>query len=298
MKDPSEAERLLADGKRIPLEYIYIATRDKLAILGHWLLGKRSDVSAGQMAKYLFRKPLLAKGKGLAESLENQESFNVIRLRGMDLPIYYPEEYELSTFYINACSVFFPEDWHYYEVQETSIAADDIVLDCGAAEGLFSVSVAGRCKRVYAIEPLPRFVEALERTFKRADNVELLPFALCDEVGKATMVDAGPLSSMGIRREGVSFDVETSTVDELFYKRGIPIDFIKADLEGYELLMLEGAENTIRENSPKIAIATYHKKEHESQIRRYLASANNRYQIKTKGINQFGTAFMLHAWVE
>jgi FkbM family methyltransferase len=281
-----------------PLRYVYVATRDKLIIVAHWLAGKRNGVSAGEMLRYLLRKPLVVKGKGFVESIESDGDLSVLQMRGVDLPIYYPKGYDLASFYINACSFFFPDDWHYYEVQETEIVPGDIVLDCGAADGLFSMMVAGRCERVYAIEPLPPFIDALERTFEGLDNVKVMPLALSDRVGEATIIDAGPLSSIGIPREGASFRVKTSTVDKLFYDQGIPVSFIKADLEGHELLMLKGAENTLRKNAPRIAITTYHRKEHADSICRYLKSIDHRYQFRTKGINQFGTPFMLHAWVD
>lgn len=298
MADSGKTPGLFSAGKAESLKYIYVGSKEKLSILAHWLLGRRYGVSPGDMAKYLFRKPLVARGRELVQKLEVEGDFYILYLRGVDSPVYYPKDYELPTLYINACSCFFPDDWHYYEVPETRVAPDDIVLDCGAAEGIFSVMAAGRCKRVYAVEPLPHFIIALEKTCLRLNNVEILPVALSDRVGEVSIVDAGFASSIDIPGEGTSSYVKATTIDNLFFEKGVPVDFIKADLEGHELLMLKGAENTLRENSPRIAITTYHRREHADLISQYLRSVDHRYNFRTKGICRFGTPFMLHAWVE
>jgi 16S rRNA A1518/A1519 N6-dimethyltransferase RsmA/KsgA/DIM1 with predicted DNA glycosylase/AP lyase activity len=67
--------------------------------------------------------------------------------------------------------------WHYYEVPETKIESNDIVVDCGAGEGLFSLKVSNIAKKVYAVEPLPSFIESLYYTFKQHENVDIIPFA-------------------------------------------------------------------------------------------------------------------------
>jgi predicted LPLAT superfamily acyltransferase len=92
--------------------------------------------------------------------------------------------------------------------------------------------------------------------------------------------------------------VRIDTVDNLFFKRGIKIDYIKADLEGYEVEMLRGASKTIKSFSPKIAITTYHRYDHADKIVRLLKDINPKYKIKLKGLHANGTYVMLHAWTD
>ena len=90
------------------------------------------------------------------------------------------------------------------------MTADDIVADCGAAEGL-SLIASLRCKRAFAIEPLPAFLEASAKTFRNIGNVAILPFALSDETSEAWIEDHGIASK--IVDQTTSNPVAISTLD-------------------------------------------------------------------------------------
>jgi hypothetical protein len=49
-------------------------------------------------------------------------------------------------------------------------------------------------------------------------------------------------------------EIEVNTIDNLFYDMDIPVDFIKIDTEGWELIILKGGEKTIRKYKPQIQI--------------------------------------------
>jgi hypothetical protein len=102
-------------------------------------------------------------------------------------------------------------------------------------------------------------------------------------------------SLAGPRKEAIT--IKMDTVDNLFFEKRIKIDYIKADLEGYEVEVLRGASKTIKSSNPKIAITTYHRNEHAYEISRFLKSINPKYKIKLKGLNACGSYVMLHAWV-
>ena len=48
--------------------------------------------------------------------------------------------------------------------------------------------------------------------------------------------------------------VHTNTIDNIFFEKDIPIDFIKIDTEGYEYFILKGGINTIKKYKPIIQI--------------------------------------------
>jgi hypothetical protein len=91
--------------------------------------------------------------------------------------------------------------------------------------------------------------------------------------------------------------IRIDTIDNLFFRQGIEINYIKADLEGYEVEMLHGASKTIESFDPKIAITTYHKTDHADKIHRFLKGINPKYKFKLKGLHASGSYVMLHAWV-
>jgi FkbM family methyltransferase len=184
---------------------------------------------------------------------------------------------------------------HFYEKPQTAISPGDVVVDCGACEGLFSILAQPRCRHVYAIEPIPDYCEGLRRTFDGVANVDVLPVALSKEKGRLMMRSGGMASS--ICSDG-DLEVEVSTIDSLFYEKGIKIDYLKADLEGHESLMLQGAARTIRASKPKLAITTYHTPHDARDIIEAVKEIDASYRFRLEGVmaGDYNVPIMLHAW--
>jgi len=229
--------------------------------------------------------------------MDFHSEFIEIKLPTLGTPIFIPNESgSLNQFLQVYQEITNPFGFHFYESYGTTIEADDIVVDCGAAEGLFSAFAAERCDKVYAIEPLPCFRKSLEKTFSRSRNVSLIHVALSDCDGVAKMTDKGISSHISASGE---HEVGLAKLDTLFYENDIPITYIKADLEGFEMKMLRGARRTISNYKPKIAITTYHHEHDAPEIRDLLLTCNPRYHIRTKGVGISDDCIyplMLHAW--
>jgi hypothetical protein len=70
------------------------------------------------------------------------------------------------------------------------------------------------------------------------------------------------------------------TLDRLFFgKKDKVVDFIKIDIEGFELEAIDGARNIIRTQAPDFAIAGYHKPEHLWEIPERLDAIRPGYRI-------------------
>ena len=66
-------------------------------------------------------------------------------------------------------------------------------------------------------------------------------------------------SVLRLWRYNKSLKVRTTTLDNYIRERKIEkVDFIKIDAEGAEREIIKGAEKTIREFKPRMAIAAYH----------------------------------------
>ena len=86
------------------------------------------------------------------------------------------------------------------------------------------------------------------------------------------------------------------TLDHLFLQHDPPVSYLKADVEGHELPLLQGAAGLIRQNKPKIAVTVYHGANDHQEIMRFVRDLNPSYQFRTTGITASGKPVMLHAW--
>jgi FkbM family methyltransferase len=112
----------------------------------------------------------------------------------------------------------------------------------------------------YAFEPLPSQFSKLKAKYGRLKNVSLFQSAVCDQTGTTTFnhVLTNP-SYSGIKKRDYDkhgekdtlITVDTSTLDETI-GGDTKIDMIKIDVEGAELLVLNGAKELIEKNKPII----------------------------------------------
>lgn len=178
----------------------------------------------------------------------------------------------------------------------------DVVIDCGAFLGETALHFGhdvGARGSVFAFEFEPAnvriFSEALARNPTIAQRIELVPHPLWSESGiKMDFVSNGPgsrLKSIAGENEGV-VTVSTKSIDDLVSERALDrVDFIKMDIEGAELLALQGARNTIRRFRPKLAICLYHKPSHFVEIPSLIHELvpEYRFRIGHYSLNQWET---------
>jgi FkbM family methyltransferase len=133
-----------------------------------------------------------------------------------------------------------------------------IAIDVGANRGTYVYALSKICDRVFAFEPIPECA-AMLRAWAAGRNVEVHQCALGAQKGFATLNIPrahGTLittrASFVHRTSGeMSLQVEVTSIDDLALAH---VDFIKVDVEGYELQVLVGAEATLRRCRPTILI--------------------------------------------
>jgi FkbM family methyltransferase len=139
----------------------------------------------------------------------------------------------------------------------------DTVLDVGANRGLHAVSFAtmvGAGGRVICFEPNPALLPCLEKTVAATPWMTLLPVALSDFEGSATLFvgashEMGSLGNWVAERSGETtgqVTVRTARLDTLVAEGAVPRpDVIKIDVEGNELRVLRGSAALLnREDAP------------------------------------------------
>lgn len=144
---------------------------------------------------------------------------------------------------------------------------EGVALDVGANVGFTSVALARRLRRghVHAFEPCPPSFRTLGRVTRhlRLRNVRLHSEALGDTNGPIELVvpreGRALLPALArVRRarlplaEGQAFTAEARRLDELIgpIERDGPVAGVKLDVEGHELAVLRGAQQTLRRHRP------------------------------------------------
>lgn len=128
---------------------------------------------------------------------------------------------------------------------------DDIVLEIGANIGYYALIEARICRKVYAAEPHPKNFERLRKNIalNGKTNVEMFNIAL-GAVDATIHLACSPLSNWHTCRNATAqvadvIEVPGRRIDS-FVADKEPPTFIKMDVEGYELEVLRGATETLR----------------------------------------------------
>lgn len=139
-------------------------------------------------------------------------------------------------------------------------------IDVGAKVGMYTYRIREHSSDVIAFEPIPLFNTMLKAVFEgKRGHIE--PVAVSNKHGKAILrmpydhgngaqfgrstIDAGnPLTHEVVARTE-ELEVETRTIDEYDFPK---VGFIKIDVEGHELSVLEGAAQTIAKQQPNLLV--------------------------------------------
>jgi len=268
----------------------------RLRILRNWLFKKRYGVGFFDILRYFFRLPLGMLTKRYFVSTERSEDFIKVRFAGLPDVLYWPAAFPFGELKLIAAETFNKSDWHHYEQETTVVGQDDVVVDVGAAEGLFSLSVIRRCRRVMMVEPNEIFYRSLNVTFGsylKEGRAKIVRAAAGAAMGTAHLLEKGG----GSRIDGNGTQqVELATLDSLLENEE-KVDYIKADVEGYELEVLKGAERSIMRHKPRMAITSYHAKNIHTEIIDYVRSIVPGYKVHMSGITLDDRPFMLHFYL-
>jgi FkbM family methyltransferase len=134
-------------------------------------------------------------------------------------------------------------------------------IDAGANQGIFAYALAAIADRVAAFEPNPDY--AFFARWMLRGRAEVCEFALSDAPGRATFYV--PLSDEGVVlhfagnlkrthsqfRNVKTYQVDVRTLDSFGFA---DVRFIKADVEGSEREVLDGARETIARDRPALLL--------------------------------------------
>lgn len=179
-----------------------------------------------------------------------------------------------------------------------SLGPGQAAVDVGCHKGAYTYWMrrrVGPSGAVYAFEPQPEQIAYLREAFSAMsyDNVEIVPLAVSDHCGAMTLhVPAGlgkthhasleesaeergarseQRNSAGESRSSLlaprNFAVDVTTLDDFFGAKARGPDFLKIDVEGHELAVLQGGVETIRKYRPRILVEceVRHRPDHDAR---------------------------------
>ena len=145
---------------------------------------------------------------------------------------------------------------HSHRFNSLSIVTNfGVALDVGAHIGTWTIDLEEMFDRVICFEPIKEHIECLKSNINFPDKVEIIECALGEEIDKEIFLEyaqEGNSGTAGVVSEGEGeYSATSTTLDSFNYPK---IDYIKVDVEGYELPFLRGAKETILRTKPVINI--------------------------------------------
>ena len=128
-----------------------------------------------------------------------------------------------------------------------------VCLDIGSNIGQWTRPLAKKFDEVICFEPNPNFRECFTKNISD-NNIRLLPYGLSDRFHLAKQDFNSTMLSEG---DG---DIECRTLDSFNLDK---LDFVKIDVDGYEVPLLNGAMETLTNNNPVINIEMKYDKRSE-----------------------------------
>jgi FkbM family methyltransferase len=179
-----------------------------------------------------------------------------------------------------------------YELYKTNaylkyLHEGDVVYDVGAHVGYYTAlaaTIVGKRGQVIAFEPRPVNFSYLKRHVRSNDlsNVRLFEASVGNNAGEVSF-DNKTGTGTGRVNSGGRISVKMVCLDELFARGEIPPpNFMKIDVEGGEVEVLEGARNVIAHARPVMLVATHGSREH-AFVEKYLKDHNYTYHVLDQG---------------
>ena len=154
-------------------------------------------------------------------------------------------------------------DTELFEVIARVLRPDSVCIDVGCHKGLILDACIRRAPRgtFHGFEPIPYLAGLLRRKYARNSRVKIHELALSDAAGHATFhINKASMGRSGLKfrsedgeaaAERQACPVTLARLDDVL--PNIRVDFIKIDVEGAELGVLQGASHILARSRPVVA---------------------------------------------
>ena len=209
-----------------------------------------------EMIPYFYRDEY--ENKEIVVRFDTAEDLYVVEVEGND--IYFPKE--LGEQYIRdsvRVALMEQDDRspHKYLPTKSLQIQGDVAVLCGASDGIYALQIINRFKKIYLFEANPLWIKPIRKTLRNyLDKIEIVSYFVSDVDG-----------------------IDTITLDTFFKDKNEKINYIQADIENAELLMLKGADKLISTSTDlTLAICCYHTAHQEKDLTDFLRA--KKYKIQ------------------
>jgi FkbM family methyltransferase len=139
-----------------------------------------------------------------------------------------------------------------------------LALDVGAHVGLWSRVLAAHFRQVIAFEPVPAHIECFKANTAKYENITLREIALGNYRAPAVpfhaeIENSGNCRVIAARDPEAAFHVPMDMLDSIEWPildagHAPEVSFIKLDVEGFELRVIEGGAHLIKRDKPVIVV--------------------------------------------
>jgi FkbM family methyltransferase len=152
----------------------------------------------------------------------------------------------------------------------------EIFADVGAFDGFTSEQFVKNCPdytTIHVFEPVPPNMITAKQRLSSHNRIHYHDIGLSDQKGTVSFSADGSCSKS---KETGELNIKIDRLDDLNLGT---FSLIKMDIEGAELAALHGAQKTIKENKPRLAISVYHRPSDIWAIPRKLLSIHPDYNV-------------------
>jgi FkbM family methyltransferase len=194
-------------------------------------------------------------------------------------------------------------DLNQYFSDPVRLTDHETFVDCGAFDGdtiaSFRKNTHDKYRKIIAFEPDEENYSKLLKNIKDTDaqNVEAHNLGAWSEKTTLTFsAEANTATIVGEQDAADSISIAAEKIDDLV--KGEPVSFLKMDIEGAEYPALQGAQQTIQENHPVLAICAYHKPEDLIVLPQYIKSLYGGYKLYLRHHQLMSWEMVLYAIAE
>lgn len=194
----------------------------------------------------------------------------------------------------------YSENNQYFVNNLLKISPDEVFIDGGAYTGdtiQQFIDTAHRLKvqykKIIAFEPDENNYRLLLRYYGRKEKIELIRKGLSQREGTVYFKEAGATAHVVENEADASYKISVTTIDATEICNGAT--WIKMDIEGAEMDALQGGQEIIKRNHPKLTICIYHSDEDMLGIIEYIHRLVPEYKLYVRHHSRNAVETVLYA---